>query len=210
MIIKWLGYSSFRIDTRGKTIAINPYSGDPSNFCFPRFQADIILFSRPKEELLVNNEHPINPFVLAGPGEIEKGGVFIEGIIAHYNPNDEPSLNNVIYLIESEDMVVAHLGYLKQKKLKDNTLEKISRADILLLPVGGHGALGAEEAIFVSNQIEPKIIIPMNYALPSDKIKLDKLDKFTQVFGKKPEILSKLSIRKSKLPTETKLIVLEK
>lgn len=207
MLIKWLGFSYFRIDTQGKTIAIDPYTSS-LGIRPPRFQADILLLSQPEEQL----EKVImgNPFVLAGPGEIEKGGIFIEGIASSYNQQEDNSISNTIYLIESEDIVIVHLGHLKKKKLREGILEKVSRADILLLPVGGHGALNAEEAMSISNQIEPKIIIPMNYSLPGSKMKLDSLDKFIEMFEKKPEILPKLGIKKNKLPSETKLIVLEK
>jgi len=209
MLIKWLGYSYFRIDTQGKTIAIDPYTFSLTGIRPPRCQADILLLSHPLE---TQSEKIIlgDPFLLVGPGEIERGGIFIEGIVSSSNYQEDPSLLNTIYLIESEDIVIAHLGHLKKKKLRESVLEKVSRADILLLPIGGHGALNAEEAMSISNQIEPKIIIPMNYSLPGSKIKLDSLDKFIKMFEKKPERLSKLSIKKNKLPSETELIILEK
>jgi len=209
MIIKWLGYFYFRIDTQGKTIAVDPYTFSLTGIRPPRFQADILLLSRPREkqpEKIIGGD----PFILDGPGEVERGGIFIEGIASNYNNQENTSLSNTIYLIESEDMVIAHLGYLKRKKLRESVLEKVSRADILLLPVGGDGALNAEEAMFVSNQIEPKIIIPMNYSLPGGKIKLDSLNKFIKIFEKKPQKLPKLNIKKNKLPSETELIILEK
>jgi hypothetical protein len=62
------------------------------------------------------------------------------------------------------------------------------------------------------SQLEPKITIPMCYALPKMKIKLDSLDKFLKVFGiKKISSEKKLSIKRKDLPVnEAKIIVLEK
>ena len=59
-------------------------------------------------------------------------------------------------------------------------------------------------------QIEPKITIPMHYAVPKLKIKLDPLDKFLKTFGiKNLESMKKLSIKKKDLPPEeAKIIIL--
>ena len=112
--------------------------------------------------------------------------------------------------MESEDITICHLGDLGEPKLKEETLEKVANTDILLIPVGGTYTINYEEAISFINQIEPKIIIPMHYALPGLKIKLDPLDKFIESISKKPEVMDKLVIKRNNLPEEAKLIVLNK
>lgn len=201
MIIQWFGYSYFRIDSKNKTIAIDPYFKSSTKLKPPRFKSDILLIPYQQEDYGYKKIVMGNPLILEGAGEIETGGVFIEGIAQK---------SNTIYLIRSEDIVICHLGSLKKKNLKEEILEKISNVDILLIPIGGHSVLNYEEATFLINQIEPKIIIPMYYALPDLKIKLDSLDQFLKAISKKPEILDKLVIKKNNLPGETKLIVLNK
>ena len=201
MIIQWFGYSYFRIDSKNKIIAVDPYSISSTKSKPPRFKSDILLIPHKEENYDNKNIITGNPLTLEGAGEIETGGVFIEGMAQK---------SNTIYLIKSEDMVICHLGILEKKNLKEEILEKIANVDILLIPIGGHGTLDYEEAIFLINQIEPKIIIPMHYALPDSKIKLDSLDKFIKAISKKPEVLDKLVIRKNNLPTETKLTILNK
>jgi len=173
----------------------------PQNQEFHDLNLIFSLFPDKQEDY--NNKNIVmgNPLILEGAGEIETGGVFIEGIAQK---------SNTIYLIKSEDMVVCHLGNLEKKSLKEEILEKIANADILLVPISGHGTINYEEAISLINQIEPKIIVPMEYALPSSKTKSDSLDKFIKAISKKPEILDKLVIRKNNLPAETKLIILNK
>ncbi len=211
MIIKWFGYSYFRIDTQNKILAINPYSEADTGLRPAYFKSDILLLSNPKNDIRKKTDIKDEPFLLAGAGEIEKGNVFVEGVVSSYDAKEKESSNlNIIYIIDSEDIIVAHLGNLRKKKLRDSILEKVSQADILLLPIGGHDGLDAEEAMFLTNQIEPKIVIPMNYALPGGKVKLDLADKFIKTFEKKSEKLSKLVIKKNQLPSETKLIILEK
>ncbi len=201
MIIQWFGHSYFRIDSKNKIIAIDPYSKSTTGLNPPRFKSDILLITQQQENH--NNKSVImgDPLILEGPGEIETKGIFIEGIAQE---------SNTIYLVKSEDITLCHLGNLEKKNLKEELLEKVANVDILLVPIGGHDTIDHEEAISLINQIEPKIIIPMHYALPNLKIKLDSLDKFLKAISKKPEVLDKLVIRKNNLPGETKLITLNK
>ncbi len=210
MIIQWFGQSYFKIETKNKIITLDPYFEDSFGFKPPRFKADILLISHPHEDH--NNKAAIlgEPFILEGPGEIEKEGIFIEGILSyHDNRLGRDRGYNTIYKIESEDLTLCHLGDLGEKILKEETLEKLSEIDILFIPVGGNYTIDAEEAVAIINQIEPKIVIPMHYQLKGSKIKLDALEKFLKAFGKKSEELDKLVIRKTQLSQETKLIVLK-
>ncbi len=211
MIIQWFGHSFFRLETRGKVIAIDPYREEATGLKPPRFKADILLITHQHEDH--NNKNVImgDPFILETPGEIEIGGVFIEGLPSfHDKKRGQARGENTIFLLESEDMVICHLGDLGEPQLKEETLEKVADTDILLIPVGGNYTINYEEAVSFINQIEPKIIIPMHYALPHLKIKLDPLEKFIKAIGKKPEMIDKLIIKKNNLPEEAKLVVLNK
>ena len=211
MIIQWFGHSFFRLDTKNKVIAIDPYSEAATGLKPSRFKADVVLITHQHEDH--NNKSVImgDPFILEGPGEIEIGGIYIEGLLTfHDKKRGQERGENTIYLLESEDITICHLGDLGEPKLKEEILEKVSNTDVLLVPVGGNYTINSEEAISFINQIEPKIIIPMHYALPNLKIKLDPIDKFIKSISKKPEVMDKLVIRKNNLPEETKLIVLNK
>lgn len=211
MIITWLGHSYFKIETGGKTIALDPYSEESTGFKPPRFKADILLISHQHEDH--NNKKAIlgEPFILEGPGEVEIGRIFIEGIKSFHDKRGGKDRGlNTIFRLESEDITLVFLGDLGESNIKKETLEKISNPDILLVPVGGKYTIDAEEAVVLINQLDPKIVIPMHYALKGLKIKLDPLDKFLKAFGKKAETLPKLTVRKNQLSKEgaTKLIIL--
>ena len=210
MTIKFFGYSYFRIDIKNITIALDPFEVKDTNIRPPYFHSDILLLSSPNSI----EQKPIfkDSFVIKGGGEIEKEGIFIEGITTHYYHNDKKEDYNNIYLIEHEEVIIVDLGHLQHgqyDKLKDASKEKISSANILLLPVGNKDSLDAKEAASIANQIAPKIIIPYNYYIPDGKIKLDPLANFLKLFEINTERLSKLSINKNKLPSSTKLIILE-
>ena len=100
-------------------------------------------------------------------------------------------------------MRFCHLGDLGQKQLTDDQLEKIDSVDVLMIPVGGEYTIDSSSAQKIISQIEPKIVIPMHYALPKLKYKLDDVAKFLKTLGKK-EIapVDKLTIKASALPKE--------
>jgi L-ascorbate metabolism protein UlaG (beta-lactamase superfamily) len=149
-------------------------------------------------------------FILAGDGEIEKNDVFILGFSMNQEGNTPKAKNGNIFVIKGEDISLAYLGCLPEGKLTSAMLDKIGTVDILLVPVGDGDSLSESEAIEAINDLEPKIVIPINYALPNFKNKLDSLDKFLKTYGKEPSIRDKkISIKKSNLPPETLLYILE-
>lgn len=210
MIISWLGHSFFKIETKNKVIAIDPYNEESLGLKPPRFKADILLISHNHKDH--NNKKVIlgEPFILEELGEIETDGIFIEGILSyHDDANGKYRGLNTIFIIYSEEMKLCFLGDLGEKKLKEESLQKVSNADILFIPIGGNYTIDGEEAISLINQIEPKIIIPMHYKIEGLKLKLDSEDKFLKAFSKKPEVLDKLVIRKTQLPQETRIVLLK-
>lgn len=173
----------------------------------PKIEADIFLVSQGKTAKI-----PSDSFLADGPGEYDVKEVCIQGFSAEMKAEKgENPEETTIYTIEAEEMRICHLGLLGQKELDSSCLEKIGDVDILMIPVGGGRAIDGAEAVKVMSQIEPKIVIPMYYKIPKLKPKLDGLDKFLKAAGiKKPETLSKLSVKKKNLsPEMAKIIVLE-
>jgi len=130
---------------------------------------------------------------------------------AHDDKKGKERGENAIYTIEAEDLKLCHLGDLGQKELTEEQLEKIGEIDILMIPIGGAYTVSTKEALKIMAQIEPKITIPMHYALPKLKIKLDGLDKFLKSLGiRSIEPLPKLTIKQKDILTEeAKIVVLK-
>lgn len=216
MNIFWHGQSCFQIITsRGKNnvvnIVIDPFSED-MGLRVPKLEAEILLVTHQHQDH--NNIKAVsgNPFLIEGPGEYEVKNVAIQGVTSfHDNSEGKDRGENTIYKIEAEDIKLCHLGDLGQKELTAEQLDKIGDVDILLIPIGGNFTISAKEAQKIMAQLEPKITIPMHYALPKLKIKLDSLDNFLKSLGiKKLEPLKKLAIKKDDIsPEEAKIIVLE-
>ena len=215
MEIIWYGQSCFRILTSSNSggklsIVIDPFSQE-IGLKLPKLEADILLITHPHSDH--NNLDAVfgNYFLVSGPGEYEIKNVFIEGIFSyHDNVFGKERGENTIYVIESEDLRVCHLGDIGQGELTQEQLEKIGEIDILMIPVGGVYTISAKESVKIISQLEPKITIPMHYFLPKLKIKLDSLDKFFKALGiKSVAPIKKLTIKKKDLsPEEAKIVVL--
>ena len=206
--ITFAGQSCFEIlVSNGKdhqaTIVIDPFD-EKIGLKVPNFSADIALVSHGHTDH--NNISAIkgNPFLIESPGEYEVKGVFVQGIDSfHDDSQGKERGKNTIYMIEAEDMRFCHLGDFGQKQLTDEQLEKIDKVDVLMIPVGGTFTIDGHEAAKVIGQIEPKIVVPMHYALPKLKIELDGGEKFLKAMGKNSVVpQDKLVIKSSALPKE--------
>jgi len=206
MIIQWLGQSCFKIQTKGNqgdvTIVADPFTDQPS-LKMSRFQADIVTVS--ENTAGHNNSDAIRgePYIIVHPGEYETKDVFIYGV-----PAISGKEKIVMFKTFSEDISIAHLGNLAGT-LSNEQIDRLSNVDILLIPVGGDSGLDAKKASEVISQIDPRIVIPMNYQIGGQKSNLASVDDFLKVSGLKSEKFEKLKISKKDLMTEdTRAIVL--
>ena len=77
-----------------------------------------------------------------------------------------------------------------------------------MIPVGGGRVMDPKIAATVISQIEPRVVIPMNHALPNIKEKAGTVEDFCKEFGTcRREDVSKLKIAKKDLPEEDVLMV---
>lgn len=189
------------IDPFDKKIGLRP----------PSFAADIICVSHHHDDH--NNIQALsgNPFIINGPGEYETKGVNILGIESFHDQKQGTERGlNTIFVIETENIKLCHLGDYGQDKLSDEQLEAIDEPEILFIPVGGKYTIDAAGAAVVVNQIEPKIIVPMHYKIPDLKIELDPVDKFLKEMGvSRKEAVEKITIKKKDLPEQTEVVVMK-
>jgi L-ascorbate metabolism protein UlaG (beta-lactamase superfamily) len=212
MHIIWQGQSCFQlIATRQKgeqvSIVIDPFD-DETGLKAPSLAGDILLITHDHHDH--NNKKAVKgtPFIIEGPGEYESKEVYVQGIVS-FHGEDKKELNT-IYIIEAEGLKICHLGDFGQKELTPEQLEKIGDIDILMVPVGGEHTVDSKGAAKIISQIEPHIAVPMHYALPKLKIKLDGVEQFLKEMGKKSvEPQPKLLIKKKDLTSEeTQVVVL--
>ncbi len=183
MEIDWFGQSCFRLREGNITIVTDPY--DKSiGYNLPRLRADLVTVSHEAPGHANAAAVKGDPKVLTRPGEYEVKGVFITGIQTWRGrgATGEAKEENTVFVFEFGEMTVCHLGDLS-RVLTQAQVESMPDVDILLVPVGGGGALDADKAAEVISQLEPRIVIPMHYRTPDVDLKLDPLSKFLKEMG---------------------------
>ncbi len=208
MTITWFGHSCFRLEAKGSSILIDPFTKD-IGLRPPKIKDDIVLVSHDHYDH--NNLEGLNPeaFLINTPGEYEKQGIYIKGIMSYHDNSEGKERGlNTIYVVKGEELVLCHMGDFGQEKLTDAQVEAIGDVDVLMLPIGGKYTINYKEAVSLISQIEPKIVIPMHYKLKDLKLDIDGPDKFLKEAGIVPEKVDKLKIAKKTLPIdEVKMVM---
>ena len=156
MKITWLGHSCFKVETKGYTLILDPYEDGSVPGCAPvRETAD---------EVLCSHEHYDHNY-RGGVTLREHGAspVKVE-VISTYHDNREGKLrgSNRIHILDDGEVRIAHMGDLGCE-LEPEQLRKLEGLDGALIPVGGYYTIDAVQAKKLTDQIKPRITIPMHY-----------------------------------------------
>jgi len=200
MVITWYGQACFKIQSGELVIAIDPFQKE-IGLTPPRFRADIVLSSHRHYDH--NNVEALSgdPFVITGPGEYETKGVSVRGINTfHDTTGGKERGTNTAYVITTEGISIAHLGDFGEDALRPEILDALGGNDILMIPVGGVYTIDGKTAARFVKQLEPRVVIPMHYAMPGLKVKLDGPESFLkEMAARGGEKLEKLTIKKKEL-----------
>lgn len=208
MEISWLGHACFQLRGKNVTLITDPFSpqqGEPLRLS--KLNPAIITLSHN-----YSNFTPLTagePYIVRGPGEYEVSDVLITGVAStHAGKQGQPYRRNTMYVIHLDDIMICHLGALGHT-LQDEQLEAVADADVLLIPIGDEQSLNAAQAVEVISQIEPRIVIPMLYPVPTTDTTSDALDKFCREMSVKTmNAQPKLSVTRSSIPTEMQVVLL--
>jgi L-ascorbate metabolism protein UlaG (beta-lactamase superfamily) len=205
MEITWYGLSCFRmVERKYATVVTDPY-GNTLGLPELKLRADIVTVSHDSRGHSQLSAVSGSKRVLDGPGEYEIGGVFITAIATFGKENKG---RNVLYVFDLDGLTVAHLGDLQQVP-EQKQIEALGEVNVLLVPVGGGNSLNAAQAAELVSLLEPNIVIPMHYKIPSLKLDLDDVDRFLQEMGvTEPEEETSFKITSSQLPEETETVLL--
>jgi L-ascorbate metabolism protein UlaG (beta-lactamase superfamily) len=213
MDITWYGNSCFRIIERGMAAVVtDPYDPEIVGFDYGKLRADVVTVSTDKPEHNYIKGLRGGAFEITGPGEYEIGGVFITGVRINGSKRkkDPDQLLNTIYVIDYKGLTVAHLGELNNVP-SQTEVEGLGEVHVVLVPVGGGTSLNAAKAAEVVSLLEPRIVIPMHYGTPDNKLELDPLSKFLKEMGLN-QVETEETLRLSSvnaLPEETRVTVLD-
>jgi L-ascorbate metabolism protein UlaG (beta-lactamase superfamily) len=146
------------------TLVFGPVSKQSKNFKPVNFGADVAFVSLNDPDM--NGAEDAGrgdrqPFVISGPGEYEVKDVTATGYASGSKYGGEPR-TNTIYAVHFDGMAVLYAGALGDMESAAEVMEMDS-PDILILPVGGQGALAPSDAAKFAVKIEAKMIIPILY-----------------------------------------------
>lgn len=193
MQISWHGNYTVKIISKDTTLVLDPTA--------IRAKADVVALSNPSDTIMsqlsgIQGE----PLVINTPGEYSCKEFTLHSIGWHIEDGNERSLMRWMV----EDMVILHVGALN-RELEEQELQELERTDIdvFLVPVGGGSGLSTKQALNMITTIEPRVVIPIHYALPGSTETLDSLKAFAEEMGVgsgTPE--KKVILKASKLPVE--------
>jgi L-ascorbate metabolism protein UlaG (beta-lactamase superfamily) len=204
--ITYLGRSAFRLRGKEVTVVTDPFPPDRQHG-MGKPQADVVTVSHPD---------PHHCFVegvggvakrIDGPGEYEVADILIAGVATASQAMQGAA--NTAYVLRFDDLAVCHLGAIRSK-LDAKQIEEIGNVDILLVPVGGNGALGPAVAAEVVHQLEPRIVVPMEYRINGHDAQREPVDHFVREMGSKEFATEpKLTVTRNSLPQDLRVVVLE-
>ncbi len=199
MQITWHGLNCLRLESKDVSVLIDPFNDD-SGYKLPRAKVDIVVAHMQDS---VPPEVGGEPFVIDVPGEYEKQGVFVYGAPTKLEKTKDRA---TMFRINIEDLSIGHIG-AADKPLTPEALEILEGVDILCIPVG-NDALSAKDAVEIISQVEPRIVIPMDYHTKGLNEKRQGPETFLKELGSKSETVDKLKITKKDLPTDDRRVYL--
>ena len=206
--IRWHGHNCFRIKGREGTVMTDPV-GRNTGYAMGKQSADIVTLSH--EHPGHTNLNAVRPEykVISGPGEYEITDVFVTGIRTYHDTSKGADLGyNTIYLFEIDGISFCHLGDLGHPLSTEQT-EMLSQCDILFVPAGGPPTISADIAAEVVSELQPRIVIPMQFATSiGDQNRLGVADFAKSMGSPIPEAIDKYTIRRSDLAETTSLVIL--
>ncbi len=214
MKVKWYGHAAFKLTTaRGVRLIIDPYEpgfGGALTYGAIRDEADLVLTTHDHGDHNYVKEIKGKFTRIGKEGAYDVAGIKITAIPCFHDPSKGKERgNNLIFVIEADNLRVAHVGDLGHA-LDAATLQKIGPVDLLLLPVGGFYTIDAKAATDVMQAIKPSITVPMHYKTEKCGFPITTVDDFLKgKQGVKRSDASELEVTKESLPGQAEIVVLK-
>lgn len=214
MKIKWYGHAAFQITTdEGVRVIIDPYEsgafGGALSYGKITDEAEIVLTSHDHDDHNYTKDIKGNYKHINKAGAYSERGLEIEALPCYHDPSKGKERgNNLIFVIDDGKLRIAHMGDIGHILAQD-TVKKMGRIDILLLPIGGFYTIDSGEAGKIMQDINPKITVPMHYKTPKCDFPIAGVDAFTEGRKGVRTINSyEVEVKKDDLPKEPEIVVM--
>lgn len=182
MVITFYGEGCFKVQS-GELVILTDPAISQSGLTPPRFKSDLILKTI--------SPFPINSQESAAEGQaiFGAGEYNVKNVNVYGFPVVKESTGKflkTIYLVEMEQIKLCFLGHLSEAP-EPTILERLEEIDILFFPAGGQPFIDQKSAVKIIKQLEPKIVIPAFYKIPSLKRPAADLKIFLEEFNSAKE-----------------------
>ena len=208
MRIKWFGHACFLVEAKDGTKVITDPFDESIGYSIPEEKPDVVTVSHSHFDHNAVDLLQGNPEVVKNVGEIKVKGIIFKGIKSFHDKSKGAQRgSNIIFVFAIDGVRFCHLGDLGHL-LNSEQLEEIGEVDVLFIPVGGTFTIDGREAREVSQQLNPRLIIPMHYKTEACNIGIASCEEFLKGFTKVEKMAEWQGDKKS-LPSEQTVLVLE-
>lgn len=168
--LTFIGHATFLIESAaGVTIAT-----DYNDYVRPSITPRVVTMNRAHSTHYSDNPDPGIKTILRGWSptggaahhDVQIGDVRIRNVLTnirdYYGGSGTRLDGNSIFVFETADLCIAHLGHLHHT-LTPEHLRQLGRIDVALVPVDGSYTLDIDGMMEVLASLSPRIVIPMHY-----------------------------------------------
>ena len=162
MKLEWIGHACFQMTAMDGTVVItDPYDASVGIDMIP-LKADLITMSHEHHD---HNETSMivgEPVIARGPELAAVGSVTSRAIDSyHDDAQGEKRGRNYIRLFDIDGLKVVHMGD-QGCMPREDVIQAIENADVMLIPVGGTYTVDAQGAKAIIEAAKPKCVVPMH------------------------------------------------
>ena len=172
MKLTYFGHCAFRWETPGGvTVMADPYRNQAGRYwfsrLFPEVHCDLGLITHAHFDHDAAGRLPEAASVLRMPGEFDAGGLHIRGVRdLHSGASRLRDFPNVMFRLEVNGVSFLHIGD-NRADWPDDVARAVGGVDVLLVTVDDSiHLLTYDEVDSLVRRLEPRVVIPMHYAIP--------------------------------------------
>ena len=210
MIFTCIGHAKFLIELEnGMRIVTDPYD-NTCGYPVTPVPADVVLVSHGHHDHnAVENVQGVERIIdMAGEHTLAPDAKVTAVPCFHDEVQGGKRGANLMFLIETEGLRVAHLGDLGHLPTAEQAAA-LAPVDVLMLPVGGYYTIDAQTARETAQLLQAQVILPMHYRTTANADwPIAPVEDFVQLYGG-AEKLNLLRICKGDMDCQPAVAVLE-
>ncbi len=197
MKIKWLGHSCFQITAdNGFCVITDPYD-ESVGYDLGAPRADVVTVSHGHFDHNAVGRIGGQPVILDQSGQYERDGAKFEAIPCHHDDVQGAKRGgNLIFVMDIQGKQLVHLGDLGHE-LDGQTLAKLGKVDVLMIPVGGYYTIDPDCAARLVRAIGPELAIAMHFKTGKIDFPIVDESRFLSLTGGKKLSTSEIELGKN-------------